>query len=106
MVASFGGCVANPKDTGWYVDSVRVRYFCPVVDDATCFAVIGFLKKKSDTPKFFSKYAKIMELQRESSIKAVRSDNGGEFTGNPFKEFCSEKGIVQEFTTSYSPWRV
>jgi len=81
------------------------KYFCPVVDDATCFAVIGFLKKKSDTPKFFSKYAKMMELQRKSSIKAVCRDNGGEFTGTPFKEFCSEKGIVQEFTASYSPWQ-
>src|SRR5882757_2823307 len=35
--------------------------------------------------------------------RALRSDNGGEFASNEFKEFCDLNGISQEFSTSYTP---
>ena len=32
-----------------------------------------------------------------------RSNNGGEFTSNEFKELCKESGIKREFSTPYNP---
>jgi hypothetical protein len=33
----------------------------------------------------------------------LRSDNGGEYTSNDFKDFCKEVGIKRELTVSYNP---
>ena len=33
----------------------------------------------------------------------LRSDNGGEYTGNNFKDYCKSQGIQQEFTARYLP---
>ncbi|KAG9450482.1 hypothetical protein H6P81_010447 [Aristolochia fimbriata] len=36
-------------------------------------------------------------------VKCVRTDNGGEFTGGVFKDFCKNEGIVRYFTTPGTP---
>jgi transposase InsO family protein len=33
----------------------------------------------------------------------LRTDNGGEFHGNEFEEFCKKCGIAREKTTPYTP---
>ena len=35
--------------------------------------------------------------------RSLRHDNGGEFESAEFKEFCSTNGIVQEFSSPYTP---
>ena len=44
-----------------------------------------------------------MENLSEKKIKILRSNNGGEFTSNEFKDFCREFGIMRELTTPYNP---
>ncbi|KAG9454908.1 hypothetical protein H6P81_007812 [Aristolochia fimbriata] len=36
-------------------------------------------------------------------VKCLRTDNGGEFTGRDFKDFCKNEGIVRHFTTPGTP---
>ena len=36
-------------------------------------------------------------------MKALRSDNGGEFTSGEFKDFCSAKGIQRELIAPHNP---
>ena len=36
-------------------------------------------------------------------IRALRSDNGGEFESNDFNEFCSDARICRQLTVSYNP---
>jgi hypothetical protein len=38
-----------------------------------------------------------------SSIKILRSDNGGEYTSKEFVNFCKDVGIKRELTTPYNP---
>jgi hypothetical protein len=36
-------------------------------------------------------------------IKAIKSNNGGEYTRKDFKEFCAKAGIKKELTVPYNP---
>ena len=45
----------------------------------------------------------MVENQTEKKIKVLRTDNGGEFCGNEFEEFCKKCGIARQKTTPYTP---
>ena len=40
----------------------------------------------------------MVEKEKRKPLKCLRSDNGGEYTSNEFKSYCSEKGIRHEKT--------
>ncbi|GJR68656.1 retrotransposon protein, putative, ty1-copia subclass [Tanacetum coccineum] len=44
-----------------------------------------------------------VELQLGKKIKALRSDRGGEYLSQEFKDYLSENGIVQNLTSPYTP---
>ena len=44
-----------------------------------------------------------MENHSGKKVKALRSDNGGEYISKQFANFCAEKGIKREFTAPYTP---
>ena len=44
-----------------------------------------------------------MENLPKKNIKILRSNNGGEFTSNEFKDFYKDVGIKRELTTPYNP---
>ena len=41
--------------------------------------------------------------QKKADVKKVRTDNGGEYMGKEFQQFCGELGIVHETTSPYTP---
>ena len=45
----------------------------------------------------------MVEREKGKPLKCLRSDNGGEYTSNEFKSYCSEKGIRHEKTVSGTP---
>ena len=45
----------------------------------------------------------LIKNHTEKKIKTIRSDNGGEFTSNEFKELCKEAGIKRELSTPDNP---
>ena len=51
----------------------------------------------------FKEYIALVENQTDRKIKTLRSDNGGEFTSEEFKELCRESGIKRELITPYNP---
>jgi len=62
-----------------------------------------FLKQKSEMFGAFNKFKAFVEKQSGHEIKASRSDRGGEFTSNEFKEFCKANGIRCLLTVPRSP---
>ena len=51
----------------------------------------------------FKEFKVLVENQTEKKIKVLRTDNGGEFCGNEFEEFCKKCGIARQKTTPYTP---
>jgi transposase InsO family protein len=45
----------------------------------------------------------LWRIRQEKRIKVLRMDNGGEFYGNEFEEFCKKCGIERNNTTPYTP---
>ena len=44
-----------------------------------------------------------METQSGKNLKALHSNNGGEYISKEFIDFCASKGIKREFTAPYTP---
>jgi transposase InsO family protein len=57
------------------------------------------LKAKDEGFTKFQEFKALVENLSGSKIKILRSDNGGEYTSNEFKDFCKEAGIKTELTT-------
>ena len=44
-----------------------------------------------------------MEKESGKQVKALRSDNGGEYISNEFKDFCRKEGIRRELIAPHNP---
>ena len=78
-------------------------YYVSFIDDFSRKTWIYFMKNKDEVFSKFKEFKALIENHTENKIKTFRSDNGGEFTLNEFKELCKESGIKREFATPYNP---
>jgi len=64
---------------------------------------VRFLKQKSDVLNAFQEFKAEVENLHERKIKALQSDNGGEYCSAQFEQFLKDNGIVHRKTVPYSP---
>ncbi|KAL3691769.1 hypothetical protein R1sor_005420 [Riccia sorocarpa] len=67
------------------------------------WTVVYLLKKKSDAFSAFQRYKASNENQTGRKIKKLRSDGGGEYNSNQFKQFCEDHEILRQVTIAYTP---
>ncbi len=79
------------------------RYYVTFIDEATHFTVLYLMKSKDEVLACFEDFCAFAHSSRGERVRALHSDNGGEYTSNSFKAYCREKGIAQRFTTPHSP---
>jgi len=89
---SFGGC----------------RYVLLLIDDFTKFTAVYFWKKNSESAECFKAYqthvAKVHHGKAKNYVlKSVRTDNGGEYTGDAFQRQLRRCGIEFQSTVPYTP---
>ena len=60
-------------------------------------------ENKDEVFSKFKEFKVLIENHTEKKIKTCRSDNGGEFTSNEFKELCKGSRIKRELSTPYNP---
>jgi transposase InsO family protein len=77
-------------------------YYVSFIDDFSRDTWIYFLRKKSEVFDMFKEFKDLIENQTKKRIKVLRIDNGREFYGNEFEEFC-KCGIARKTTTPYTP---
>ena len=78
-------------------------YYVSFIDDLSRNTWIYFLRNKSQVFDKFKEFKALVENQKEKKIKVLRTDNGCEFYGNEFEEFCKKCGIARQKTTPYTP---
>eukprot|EP00794_Sanderia_malayensis_P011639 gene11639-biopygen9313 len=79
------------------------RYYVTFIDDFSRYTVVHFLKKKSEVLDKFKEFVALMENLTEKKVKALRTDNEGEYISAAFQQFCSNHGIRREFTIPMNP---
>lgn len=86
------------------VDSVGgSKYILTFTDDYTRYVTAFFIKSKSEVLSKFMEYVAMMENETGLRVRSIRTDNGGEYTSQCFKKFCSDKGIAHQLTNPYTP---
>jgi transposase InsO family protein len=83
--------------------TAKHMYYVIFVDDFSWKCWIFFMQKKDQT---FSKFLNLKHLLRKKldrKVKALKSDNGGEYVSNEFKNLCAKEGIRWELTTPHNP---
>ena len=78
------------------------RYYVIFVDDFTRFTWFFPLKHKSQVLSSFQHFKHTMENLLKTSIKILRTNCGGEYTNNEFRNFCSNSGVLHQFTCSHT----
>ena len=73
------------------------------MDDYSRMTSVYFMKDKSQVLRCFDIFRKLMEKKTGQQIKALRSDQGSEYTSKAFSLYCEQSGIDQQFTTIYTP---
>ena len=61
------------------------------------------MQKKSETYSKFCEFKALVEKESGKKVKALRSDNGGEYISDKFKDFYKEEGIRRELITPHNP---
>ena len=79
------------------------KYFLTFTDDYSKSTWVYFLKLKSEVFDKFLAYKALVEKQSGHQILKLRSDNGGEYVNHKFTNLCTEQGIQQQHTVSYTP---
>ncbi|KAJ2929032.1 hypothetical protein H1R20_g8057, partial [Candolleomyces eurysporus] len=86
------------------VESIgRKRYFVLFIDRYSHKTRVYFLHNKSDTFDAFQRYKAWVRVQRDSTIKILWSDRGGEYLGAEFGAHLEHSGTVRKLTTHDSP---
>ena len=79
------------------------RYIFVLIDDYSRYMWTILLREKGEAFEKFKKFRSIVEQETQNAIKTLRTDRGGEFISNEFREFCDKQGIKRHLTAPYSP---
>ncbi|KAH9722810.1 hypothetical protein KPL70_006849 [Citrus sinensis] len=79
------------------------HYFVIFVDDFSRRVWVYTMRAKDKVLEIFVKWKKLVETQTGRKIKVLRSDNGGEYTSDPFLQVCQNEGIKRYFTMRHTP---
>ncbi|UYV80016.1 hypothetical protein LAZ67_18001431, partial [Cordylochernes scorpioides] len=79
------------------------RFVLTIIDDASRYTRVYFLKRKGDTLEKFKEWMKEAENKTGFSLKRIRTDNGLEFCSSPWDILSKAHGIVHERTMVYTP---
>jgi len=79
------------------------KYAVTLIDDFSHRSRIYFLKFKSEFLATFKIFKAFVEKQSFLYIKNLRTDNGGEYVSQAFKDFCREHGILHHHFVPHTP---
>ncbi|WVZ58847.1 hypothetical protein U9M48_009073, partial [Paspalum notatum var. saurae] len=78
-------------------------YVLVVVDDFSRFSWVFFMEFKDEAFGFVRDLVLRLRNESHKAMRAIRSDNGGEFKNSRFKSFCLDQGLEHQFSSPYTP---
>ena len=69
--------------------TAKHKYYVIFFDDISRKCWIYFMQNKDQTFSKFYEFKALVEKELGKKVKALRSDNGGEYVSNKFKNFCA-----------------
>ena len=70
------------------------EYFITFIDDYSRFGYVYLMKRKSEAFEKFKEFRVEVENQLGKWIKAIRSNQRGEYLLGDFKDYLTENGII------------
>ena len=64
---------------------------------------IFFMRKKDQTFSNFCEFKALVEKESGKQVKALRSNNGGEYISNEFKDLCRKERILRVLIAPHNP---
>ena len=62
-----------------------------------------FLHSKDETPQAVIDHIKLIKLDSNVPVRAIRSDNGTESNNSLSNGFCTDKGITRQYSAPRTP---
>lgn len=78
------------------------RYFLLLIDDYSRWMWVYMLKSKDQAMLMFKRFKAHVEKGTDKRVKMLRTDRGGEFCSQEFKNFCDDHGIARQYTAPYT----
>ncbi|WVZ96989.1 hypothetical protein U9M48_042560 [Paspalum notatum var. saurae] len=78
-------------------------YVLIVVDDFSRFSWVFFMEFKDEAFGFVRDLVLRLRNESHKAMRAIRSDNGGEFKNSRFENFCRDLGLEHQFSSPYTP---
>jgi len=82
---------------------MKQRYYVIFINDYSRKCWIYFMQKKDQTFTKFCEFKALVEKELGKKIKALRSNHGGEYDSQKFKDFFAVEGIKQELMGPHNP---
>ncbi|KAJ9546873.1 hypothetical protein OSB04_019416 [Centaurea solstitialis] len=79
------------------------RYFVTFTDDFSRYGYVYLIKHKSETIEVFRTFQNEVENQLNRKIKTLRSDRGGEYLSQEFRDHLRSCGIIAQLTPPRTP---
>ncbi|WVZ50236.1 LOW QUALITY PROTEIN: hypothetical protein U9M48_001510, partial [Paspalum notatum var. saurae] len=78
-------------------------YVLVIVDDFSRFSWVFFMEFKDEAFGFVRDLVLRLRNESQRTMRAIRSDNGGEFRNSRFETFCRDLGLDHQFSSPYTP---
>ena len=78
-------------------------YFITFIDDYSRYGYLYLMKHKSESFEKFKEFHNEVKKQAGKCIKVLRSNRGGEYLLDQFKEYLKENGIISQLTPPAKP---
>jgi hypothetical protein len=79
------------------------RYIATFLDDFSGLSAVRLLKHKSGVTPALKEVFTMLENQSGYKVKALRTDNGGEYVNTKVSAYLKSKGVTHQKTMAYTP---
>ena len=81
----------------------KARYVLTFIDDLSRYTWVYLLRKKSEVFVHFEDFKALVETQSERKIKALRTDNRGQYVNTALQNLCLQSDIQLQYIVPYTP---